>query len=134
MKLPWWIIVVVIIIVYIIVSEQVSQNCLNRSCANGMEEILSTDTNKQIVDKIIEANRKNHEIVHWRRSMFASIIATIIISLLLFKRLPCGYDFFIIALYIFVVTTLSFSWFFAHWYRENDNKVIDSLLKLRHRF
>lgn len=129
--LPLWILIVVIIVIYILWTENASQNCLGKQCHNTPEVFSEEDDTITSVDKISRNNRKNHEIVVWRRSMLVAIVASAIISVIIYRGIPCGFDYFMIALYIFVVVVFSESWFQAHWWKMNGYKIEGSLKNLR---
>ncbi len=130
----FWPIVIIVIVAVIVWTEYGSQDCRNQTCNNRSQPTEPSDTNSQMIDKIISDVRKNHTQVGWRRSMFVAIIATLGIILVLYRcTVVSGFVFFIIATFIFISVYFASAWFHSHWFMFNDAKIEQALLDLRHR-
>ncbi len=128
-----WPIIAITIVVFLVWSEYGSQDCRNQQCNNKAPVINKNDSPQQIIDKIMITSRKNHTLVSWRRAMLIAIIFGILILIWLYpSKMPHGFIFLIVAAIIFVITYFIFSWIQSQWWRQNDDKIEQSLQDLRH--
>lgn len=128
-----WPFIIIVLIVFLVWTEDGSQNCKSKKCHNEAPKVLQSDTVNQAIDKIIANVRLNHNIVGWRRSMLIAICVSILILMLMKSRFPHGFMFFLIAAIIFTGVYFATAWSQDKWWRENDDKIEDSLIELRNK-
>lgn len=129
----WWIIVILFITIYLVISEISSQDCRDQVCINHTKEAKSNNSITENIDLTIETLRREHTLVSWRRAVIASFIVILVVTFIITKRWPSGYDFFILFTIIFTIIYFSIVWFQTNWWRRNNDKVEDHLLILRRR-
>jgi len=127
--MKWWILVVVLIIIYAIISEIRSQDCWDNNklgyCDNRVEPPTTEDSVWKIINQTVEASRKNHTLVGWRRAMIVALVSMILL-MSLFRKWD-GMNFTLGALIIFVVSyTLIGAIQLYHW-RPWDRKIEEKL-------
>jgi hypothetical protein len=127
----WWMILICALSVFLIWSEVGSQDCLNRWCNNTTPSVIETDSPRQMIDKTIDTLRKQHTIVGWRRAMLVAIIVTLIVTVSILHRFPTGFQFFMVAVFIFLIVYFSSVWIQARWWGQNDSKIERQLMLLR---
>lgn len=129
-----WPVIILTIVIYLIHSEIGSQDCTNQTCNNKLQPIYETDTNVQIIDKINDGLRKNHRTVTWRISFICAIIISLFIIAFFYKNeMISGIVAFLLILTIFFTIAACFSWFNAHFHRQNSYKEEQVLQELRHK-
>lgn len=139
-----WPLIIIVIVVFLISTEDKSQNCVFQRCSNRSPDLLPTDTHRHIVDKLITTVRLNHNLVNWRLAMLVSLLVTVIILLifghqaspLCFKsptEFPQGFTVLVIATIIFITVYFLFNGIQAHQWAQDDHKIEEQLLQLRHR-
>ncbi len=121
------------IVTFLVWSELGSQDCTDQVCHNKLPPIEAGDSNKDIVDKIRQGVKNNHCIVTWRRAMLVAIVISAIIVVIYSKCIPHGFDFFMIAVIVFLTLYFSSAWIQSHWFKMNDHKIEKSLRELRER-
>lgn len=132
-----FLIIILLILVFLIWSEYGSQDCRFdettnlQECHNKALKIEKDDSPQEIIEKIIYSVRKNHAIVSWRRAVFFGIIASLFIFIYYYRQnLPNGFIFFMITLIIIIIIYFCLTWFGAHWFRMNDDKIENALKSL----
>ena len=129
-----WPVIILSILGYLILSEIGSQDCTTQNCNNKLPEILETDTKIQIIDKISQGLRKNHRTVTWRIAFISAIIISLLIVLIFYKDdMISGLIMLILILIVFFAVAFSFTWFNAHFHRQNSYKEELVLQELRHK-
>jgi len=129
--MKWWHILVVALIVFLCWSERGSQDCLRRRCGNSTSPIELKDESRSAIDKTIETLRKNHTLVGWRRALLIALIITIPICYFIRRGFPSGYEFFVVATIIFVITYFSSVWLNFVWFAPRDLAIEHQLLQIR---
>lgn len=136
----FWPIIVIALVIFLVWTEYESQYCRVietdegpvQFCSDKVQPILPTDTPEMIIDKIIYSLRKNHTVISWRRALLASIISMVLILMYYYRTaLPNGFIFFMLVLVLMFIIYFPLTWFGAHWFRMNDDKIERSLRELR---
>lgn len=129
-----WPVIFMGVIIYLILSEIGSQDCTTQNCNNKLPVLNDDDTSVEMIDKINEALRKLHRTVTWRLSMICAIIISVfILAVFYMSKMISGIVFFILVLTIFFIIAACFSWFNAHFHRQNSYKEEQTLYELRHK-
>lgn len=102
--------IVVVVIVLIITEYQEHDGKLQYPI---IDPRIST---QEIFTDIYLSLRKCSDFIIWRQALIASIIATTLIILLLFQRIPCLAEVIIISLLIFLAVYFAFSWMRIHFH------------------
>ena len=135
----FWPIIVITLVIFLVWSEYGSQDCRftedgQQLCHNKAKVIEEDDTPQEIIDKIVYSVRKNHNLVNWRRALLFAMIATLLIFMYYYRcNIPNGFIFFMITLILMFVIYFPMTWFGAHWFRMNDDKIENALRSLRDR-
>ncbi len=139
---PLWLLFILVLIIFLCWTERGSQDCLHRRCINATPHVELQDETGSAIDKTIETLRKNHTLVGWRRALLIALIVTIPIYYLMRRTsspklgflsgiIPSGYEFFVIATIIFVITYFSSVWLNYVWFAPRDLAIEQTLLQIR---
>ena len=107
----------VIILILVLINQEINR------------EITEPDSS---IDNIIEQVRNNHITdVNWRRCLIVGLITSFIICyFILFPfTIPPGFVYFFLTLIIFGSYYFATSWISCHWWKMNDYKIEEALLK-----
>jgi len=131
----FWPLLFLFLLAFLIWTEDGSQNATHK-CHNSAQPIYDSDTDVIIINKIIKSLRTNHQLVHWRRSLIAAFLLTIIFLFLWAimnegQGFACGFYVFIIALFIFFAVYFSQVYIQNTWWQNRDKKLEYHLRKLK---
>ena len=141
-ELPWvtkfgsiFILVLVIIgIILLLFAEYSAHDCIpGKQCNHRVPEPNQYDNNFQYVDKIQNMVINNYQYVTWRLALLTGLIATIPIIYFLKRRIPTFIEWLIVGGLIFIITYISFSWIWAHFFYPNSKEIGNHLALLRDR-
>ena len=130
-RAPFWPVIVMALIIFLTVSEIGSQSCADGHCNHFRSIDPPSDITSKNIDSLISRIRINHTVVGWRRALILAMILSLIILMFYDDGLPSGFDFFLVAVIIFLAIYLTTSWLQWHWWKARDFKVEDQLLLLR---
>ncbi len=122
-----WPIIVFFIVIILIAAEVAYQKPQNTNNSNNAK---NPTTN---IDEVINNNNLNHNVVGWRRAMLLSIFLSLIVLIGFYAEFPDGYDFFLVAVILFIVIYLFSVWFQWNWWKPKDTIIESELLKIRHK-
>lgn len=121
----YWFFLVVILLLVLINQET------NREIE---DEVNNNEDITHNIDNIIEQVRYNHIAdVNWRRCLIVGLVTAFLICYFLLYPLtiPPGFVYFFIVLIIFGSTYFASAWVSSHWWKMNDYKIEEALLKFR---
>lgn len=129
-----FIIGVILVVVVIGYYEHRDHDCIpGKRCNHYVEESKENDSVEEVIDKIYLMVQNNYDYVTWRQSLLVGIIFSIPVVFYLKGRLPTLIEWFIVSLFIFIGSYLSFSWLWAHFCHPNSKTIEKNLLVLRDR-
>lgn len=130
---PFWPVIVMALIIFLAVGEIGSQSCENGGC-NHYKNIEKSSSNNSTsdIDTLISRVKINHTVVGWRRALIAAMLLSLVILFLFYPGLPDGFDFFLVATFLFLIIYFITAWFQWHWWKARDFKIEEKLLRLRH--
>ena len=86
---------------------------------------------KNEFDLMLDINRNNHMYVIWRKSLIVALIVTFLVFLILYRKCVINFTFLLCVLLVFVAVYFTSIWFQAHWWRENNDRIENSIFKLK---
>ena len=128
-----------LIIVFILVFfEYIDHDCLNDKKCNYNISIPNENlSKKEYIKETIEMINKNNNYVVWRQSLIVSLLASLVIILYLekFNYISNVFIFwFIILVIIFLFSYLSYNWIWSHFLSPNNEKIVETILKINNIF
>lgn len=130
-----WPCVVIVLIIVLIWAEDGSQNATH-NCHNSPPEILDTDNDIEVIDKVIVSITNNHKLVHWRRALIVALLLTVLLLFIAaffnpYGGFANGFLVFLISMFIFMGTYFGATFLQNRYWYPNDLIIIQSLSDLR---
>ena len=126
--------VTLLLVVILLYSEYVAHDCIpHKVCNHSVPQPAEEDTNSVFIDKTIDMVNNNTDYVVWRRALLAAVIGAVPIVYYILRRLPNLYEWVGVVLLVFLVTYLSSSWIWAHFFSPNADRIEEALLELKTR-
>ena len=121
-------------IIILIYSEYVAHDCIpHKPCNHSVPKPTAEDSNTEFIDKTIDMVRNNLDYVIWRQSLLVALIAVVPVVYYIRRRVPYILEWLAVTLIIFVISYLSSSWIWAHFFNPNADAIEEALIELRDR-
>ena len=127
---PFVALLFLLLFVYLIWTEIQSQDCDGRLCYNTTPQAESTDTAREMIDKMITTLRVNHSPVEWRKALLIGLFVSFLVIVLTGLTLNLR-NFVLAGLIVFILVYFAATWTNWVYWKEIDVYIERQLLQLR---